>query len=95
MDSQKIPNKYMENDIYYIYKKHEDMTDVVIPPKWNKFGKRFGFVRFNEVKDERILIIILDMIFIDNEKIHANVPRVAGYSLHLDLLIKSKVNHTS
>lgn len=72
MEWQKIPNKYMANDIYYIYKKHGDITDVVIPPKWNKFGKRF---RFNEVKDERILIIILDMIFIDNEKIHANVPR--------------------
>lgn len=52
-----------------------DVVEVVIPPKKNKFGKRFGFARFNQVWDERIFAVKLDNVMIDNRKIHANLPR--------------------
>ncbi|CAK8572723.1 unnamed protein product [Lathyrus sativus] len=48
---------------------------MVIPPKRNKFGKRFGFTRFSEVEDGRILAVKLENILIDNVKIHAKIPR--------------------
>lgn len=48
----------------------------MIPPKLNKFGKRYGFARFTEVEDARLLAVRLDNIVIDEKKIHANVPRL-------------------
>lgn len=51
------------------------MREVRIPPKRNKVGKRFDLARFVEVEDIRLFAVKLDNIFIDNVKIHANVPR--------------------
>lgn len=51
------------------------MREVLIPHKINKVGKRFDFARFVEVEDIRLFAVKLDNIFIDNVKIHANVPR--------------------
>lgn len=49
----------------------------MIPPRRNKFGKRFGFTRFAEVVDGRILGVKLDNIVVDGKKIHVNLPRYA------------------
>lgn len=62
-------------DIHDTVKIHGDLSEVVIPPKRNKFGKRFGFSRFRDVGDIRLLAVTLDNIFIDNDKIYANIPR--------------------
>lgn len=48
---------------------------MVIPPKRNMFGKRFGFARFKEVGDERVFAVKLDNVVIDIRKIHASFPR--------------------
>lgn len=48
--------------------------EVVISPRRNKFGNCFGFTRFKEVGDDRVLAVKLDNIFIDKKKIHANPP---------------------
>ncbi|XP_058759400.1 uncharacterized protein LOC131632679 [Vicia villosa] len=52
-----------------------ETVEVVIPPKRNKFGKRFGFARFKGIIDEKLLTIKLDNIIIDGNKIHVNQPR--------------------
>ncbi|CAI8593962.1 unnamed protein product [Vicia faba] len=49
--------------------------EVVISPKRNKIGKKFGFARFTEVEDARMLAVRLDNVQIMGKKIHANVSR--------------------
>ncbi|CAI8606742.1 unnamed protein product [Vicia faba] len=49
--------------------------EVMILPKRNKFGKRFGFARFMEIEEERLFSVKLDNVIIDGKKIHANQPR--------------------
>ncbi|KAI5417065.1 hypothetical protein KIW84_041886 [Lathyrus oleraceus] len=61
--------------IFNIFGSFDKVRKVVIPHKRNKFGKHSGFARFIEMKDIRLLAIKLDNIFIDNVKIHANIPR--------------------
>lgn len=46
-----------------------------ISPKRNRSGKQFGFARFIDVEDSRLLDVKLDNILINNVKIHANVPK--------------------
>lgn len=46
---------------------------MVIPSKKNRYEKRFGFARFFEVEDERLLAIRLENIFVEIRKIHADI----------------------
>ncbi|XP_058775265.1 uncharacterized protein LOC131649523 [Vicia villosa] len=52
-----------------------NVVEVAIAPRRNAFGKRFGFARFVEVTDGRLLAVRLDNIIIAGKKIHVNVPR--------------------
>ncbi|CAI8614976.1 unnamed protein product [Vicia faba] len=61
--------------MYAIFKENGEIDEVIIPPKRDKRGKRFGFVRFFNVADERLMVIKLDNIIIGTKKIHANLPR--------------------
>lgn len=51
-----------------------DVVEVVIALIRNRGGKRFGFARFSEVEDARLLAIKLDNVIIEDSKIHANIP---------------------
>lgn len=56
-------------DIFDRFKKHGYISEVVIPPmrnNMNNFERRFGFARFREVEDVRMLAVRLNNIFIDN-----------------------------
>ncbi|XP_058741851.1 uncharacterized protein LOC131614255 [Vicia villosa] len=70
-----IPNRIRAKDIFELFGFHGDVVEVVIPPRKNKLGKRYGFARFVGVDDARILAVRLDNILIDRRKIHANIPR--------------------
>lgn len=65
---------FRAKNIYEFFKKHGDLKEVVIPLKKNKFGRRFGFARFINVQDIRMLAVRFDNSFIDNKNIFANVP---------------------
>ena len=51
------------------------MIEVYIARKRNKWGRRFGFVRFSEVTDEKKMEYALDIIKIGEEKLYVNLPR--------------------
>ncbi|XP_058733452.1 uncharacterized protein LOC131605070 [Vicia villosa] len=70
-----IPEQYGAREMYDIFKDFGDIDEVIFPPRRDKRGKRFGFVRFFNVLDERLLAVKLDNIFIGSRKIHANIPR--------------------
>ncbi|CAL5213237.1 unnamed protein product [Lathyrus oleraceus] len=61
--------------IFDLFVVHGTLKEVVIPPKRNKFGKRFDFARFSSVEDCTLLVVKLDNFFIDSNKIYANVPK--------------------
>lgn len=52
-----------------------DCEEVVIPPKKDKLGKRFGFVRIVNIKEPDRFVVKLDNIIIGREKIMVNLPR--------------------
>ncbi|CAH1422791.1 unnamed protein product [Lactuca virosa] len=50
-----IPNDYRLAEIRSPFTKFGQVVDVFIPPKKNRNGKHFAFIRFNRVKDELAL----------------------------------------
>ncbi|GAU33402.1 hypothetical protein TSUD_20950 [Trifolium subterraneum] len=61
---------------------------MVIPAKRDKGGRRFGFARFNGVKDVRRFGIELDNIIIGRDKIFVNPPR-----FHRDTGLRRQQRH--
>lgn len=41
-----FPDRIRAKDIFELFDCHGDVTEVLISPWRNKFGRRFGFVRF-------------------------------------------------
>ncbi|MCI58511.1 RNA-binding protein 25-like, partial [Trifolium medium] len=58
-----------------IFQHYGNIVEVVIPAKRDKGGRRFGFARFDQVKDVRRFGIELDNIIIGRDKIFVNPPR--------------------
>lgn len=58
-----------------IYKDFIEIGEVVIPPRGDKRGKRFGFARLYNAKDEKMMETKLDNIIIGSRKIYENIPR--------------------
>lgn len=48
-----FPKDHGAKEIYGIFTKYGNATEVVIPPKRDKIGRRFGFVRVKQVRDPR------------------------------------------
>ncbi|CAL5184049.1 unnamed protein product [Lathyrus oleraceus] len=61
--------------MFEVFKVFGLVVEVVIPPRRNKKGKRYGFVRFRKVRDERVMAVELDNIHIQGKKLFANIPR--------------------
>lgn len=51
------------------------INEVGIPPRKDSRGRRYDFVRFLEVKDERLLVTRMDNLFLEGRKLHVNIPR--------------------
>lgn len=60
--------------MYQLFKKFGEINEVVIPPKMDKRGRKYIFVRFYEVRDERSLILKLDNLLIEGRKLYVNLP---------------------
>lgn len=66
--------RWKAKELYYEFKELGEL-EVVIPPRRDRRGRGFGFVRFANVKDEKLLAIKLDNLVLDGRKLYANVPR--------------------
>jgi hypothetical protein len=51
------------------------VAEVFIPARRDRFGKRFGFARFAEVKDAELLLKKIEGTWFGTYKIRANVSR--------------------
>ncbi|XP_058742327.1 uncharacterized protein LOC131614792 [Vicia villosa] len=62
-------------ELFYEFKAFGEIMEFVIPPKKDKYGRRYGFVRFVNVPDVKSLEIKLDNMFLDGRKLHVNLTR--------------------
>ncbi|CAL0299917.1 unnamed protein product [Lupinus luteus] len=70
-----FPPNHGAKDLWEIFSKWGKVVDVVIPPRVDKYGKKFGFVRFQHVANNKELVQKLDKICIGLYKIWVNFPK--------------------
>ncbi|XP_058782131.1 uncharacterized protein LOC131656419 [Vicia villosa] len=75
-----FPVRCEAKDLFQVFGCIGEIVEVAISPRRNKAGKRFGFARFAEVSDARLLAVKVDNVMFDGVKIHANVPRFSRNS---------------
>ena len=64
-----------ESDLWAQFKRWGDVREIFISKQRNRGGKRYGFVRFRGVSDERTLERQLDNLIIGGLKLYVNVPK--------------------
>lgn len=60
--------------MYLIFKDYGKIGELSIPSKRDAKGRRFRFIRFVNVHEEKVFAIKLDNIFTGKRKIHENPP---------------------
>lgn len=62
-------------DRFLLFKEFKEIDEVVIPPRSDKRGKKYGYVHFFNVSGERNLVLKLDNLIMEGRKFFANLPR--------------------
>jgi len=70
-----FPTSHGEQDMFRIFQKWARVKEVFISKRPNRWGRRFGFVRFFPVPNEVRLEKQLDQIYIGNLKLYVNLPK--------------------
>ncbi|GKV06521.1 hypothetical protein SLEP1_g18404 [Rubroshorea leprosula] len=70
-----FPDEWSYGSMWETFCKHGRVLDIYSPPRKSKLGKRFGFVRFLDVKNEGVLERQLDQIRVGMTKLWVNRPR--------------------
>jgi len=84
-----FPHGYGELDMVKVFKKWERVKEVFISRRLNKWARRFGYVRFLDVKNVVRLEGELDRIYIGNRKLYMNIPKYRRHQSE-----SSRVGHT-
>lgn len=71
----RFPDQTSEKELWAQFKQWGEVREVFISKKRNKAGRRYGFVRFKGVQDERRLERDLDNIIFGGLKMYVNAPR--------------------
>ncbi|KAJ4834708.1 hypothetical protein Tsubulata_007662 [Turnera subulata] len=83
IDKGLIHSLYVENlspqwkptDVYRVMSKYGEVVDVYIPKKQSRTGQRFGFVRFQGVRDFQRLLSNVNRVQVEGGMVRANVAR--------------------
>lgn len=70
-----FPRNYSEYDMWKVFRHWGEVAQVYIAKRLDKWGHRFGFVRFLEVRNVIRLQRQLDSIMIGHTKLYVNLPR--------------------
>jgi len=70
-----FPHGFGEMDMVKVFQKWARVKEVFISRRLNKWGRRFGFVRFLDVKNVVRLEGELDRIYIGNMKLCVNISK--------------------
>lgn len=63
-----MPEDFGVREVYAVVKEFGDIAEVVISPRRDKREKMYGFARFHNIKDERMISTTLDNIIIESTK---------------------------
>ncbi|XP_071686841.1 uncharacterized protein [Rutidosis leptorrhynchoides] len=70
-----LPEGMDRRRLWFVCQSYGSITDSHVAFKHSKQGKRFGFIRFNDVKDEKNFARLLSTIKVDNMSLFATVAR--------------------
>jgi hypothetical protein len=70
-----FPPETNASDLWKLFIKYWRVGEVYIPNKLDRVGKRFGFARFEDVKDRQTLLKNIEGTWIGTYKIRANLPK--------------------
>jgi len=70
-----FPNDYSETDMFKVFQRWARVKEVFVSRRLNKWGRRFGFVRFFDVKNVKRLESELDQLYVGNKKLYVNIPK--------------------
>ncbi|XP_058750416.1 uncharacterized protein LOC131623425 [Vicia villosa] len=70
-----FPDPSSAKDFFELFGCIGSVFEVSISSRKNKWGKKFGFAKFVDVEDERMVAIRCDNVCISGRKILANIPR--------------------
>nr|KYP76681.1 hypothetical protein KK1_020933 [Cajanus cajan] len=70
-----FPDKYTNVDLWKLFQRWGQVREVYVLAKRDRYGKRFGFVRFSKVENIHQLGRVLDQIEIEGKKLSVNIPR--------------------
>ena len=70
-----FPNEYNEEALWKLFQRWGRVLDIFISKKLNTRKQRFGFVRFQGVRDTHVLERKLDSIWIGTWKMRVNIPK--------------------
>jgi len=70
-----FPNRFGEMDMLKIFQIWARVQKVLISRRLNRWGRRFRFMRFFDVRNVGKLERELDQIYVGNRKLNVNVPK--------------------
>jgi RNA recognition motif-containing protein len=70
-----FPDDVNVNDLWFEFGRFGYVGEVYIPKKLNKQGRRFGFVKYREVRDALDLLFRLEDIWFGSFKLRVNLTR--------------------
>ncbi|XP_068477286.1 uncharacterized protein [Phaseolus vulgaris] len=70
-----FPDSHGKRDMLEVFQKWARVKEVFISRRRNRWGRRFGFVRFFGVRNAASLERDLDSCFVGNMKLYVNIPR--------------------
>ena len=68
-----FPNEYGEVEMFKVFQSWARVKEVFVSRRLNKWGRRFGFVRFFDVRNVKWLESELDQLYVGNRKLYVNV----------------------
>lgn len=67
-------DKWRVQDLFFELKEFGELEEIVIPPRRDKNGRRYGFTRFLNVSGENMMEIKLDNLVLEGRKLFSNLP---------------------
>jgi len=61
--------------MFKVFQRWARVKEVFVSRRLNKWGRRFGFVRFFDVRNVKWLESELDQLYVGNRKLYVNVPK--------------------
>lgn len=85
-----IPDDFGEEAMWGVFKHWGKVWDIYIPPRRDKNGKRFGFVKFKDVLNAKALEESLKMVQIGDKKVTVNLPRYGRNAIRRPNVVQRK-----